>query len=44
MPAVVMIDQKGIVQFADVSPDWLVRTEPGAIIDAVRDIKLRAAA
>ncbi|MCW0001141.1 AhpC/TSA family protein [Pararhizobium sp. YC-54] len=44
MPAVVVIDQKGIVQFADVSPDWLVRTEPGAIIDAVRDINLRAAA
>jgi len=44
MPAVVVIDQKGVVQFADVSPDWLVRTEPGAIIDAVRDINLRAAA
>lgn len=44
MPAVVVIDQNGIVQFADVSPDWLVRTEPGTIIDAVRDINLRAAA
>jgi peroxiredoxin len=44
LPTVVVIDQKGIVQFADVSPDWLVRTEPGAIIDVVRDIKLRTAA
>jgi peroxiredoxin len=44
MPAVVVIDRQGVVRFADVSPDWLVRTEPDAIIDAVRSINHHAAA
>ena len=44
MPAAVIIDQAGTVRFADVSPDWLARTEPGDIIAAVRDISARAAA
>jgi len=44
MPTVVVIDGRGVVRFADVSPDWLVRTEPSVIIDAVRDIQRSAAA
>ncbi len=36
MPAAVVIDQAGTVRFADVSPDWLVRTEPDDIIAAVQ--------
>ncbi len=44
MPAAIVIDQAGTVQFADVSPDWLVRTEPDDIIAAVQAITARAAA
>jgi peroxiredoxin len=44
MPTVVIIDQSGTVRFADVSPDWLVRTEPANIIDALKTITARAAA
>lgn len=44
MPAVVVIDRTGTVRFADVSPDWLVRTEPDDIIAAVQVIAARAAA
>lgn len=36
MPTVVVIDRQGVVAFADVSPDWLVRTEAEPILDAVR--------
>lgn len=36
MPAVIIIDQEFVVRFADVSPDWLERTEPVDIIAAVR--------
>ncbi len=39
-PAVVVIGHDRIVRFADVSPDWLVRTEADPIIAAVRDITL----
>jgi len=35
-PAVVVIDRAGVVRFADVSPDWLARTEADPIIAAVR--------
>jgi peroxiredoxin len=38
MPTVVVIDQNRVVRFADVHPDWLVRTEAAAIIDAVRPL------
>jgi peroxiredoxin len=38
MPAVVVIDQSRVVRFADVHPDWLVRTEADAVIDAVRPL------
>jgi peroxiredoxin len=44
MPAAIVIDETGIVRFADVSPDWLVRTEHADIIDAVRKLTKRAAA
>ncbi|MGK6315791.1 peroxiredoxin-like family protein [Neorhizobium sp. DT-125] len=44
MPATIVIDETGRVRFADVSPDWLVRTEPGDVIDAVRKLAKRAAA
>ncbi|MCM2475005.1 AhpC/TSA family protein [Rhizobium sp. CG5] len=44
MPAVVVIDQSAVVRFADVSPDWLVRTEPTDVVAAVRDLESRAAA
>lgn len=44
MPATIVIDQTGTVRFADVRPDWLVRTEPEYVIEAIRLISKRAAA
>ena len=38
MPAVVVIDQDLTVRFAEVSPDWLVRTEAGPILETVKSI------
>jgi peroxiredoxin len=38
MPAVVVIDRDRIVRFADVSPDWLVRTEAKDVLAALRGI------
>ena len=35
MPAAILIDTDGVVRFADVSPDWLVRTEPADILAAL---------
>jgi peroxiredoxin len=35
MPTVVVFDRTGKVSFADVSPDWLVRTEAEPILGAV---------
>ncbi len=35
-PAVVVIDQDHVVRFVDVSPDWLVRTEAGPVIESVK--------
>ncbi|MEC3909369.1 peroxiredoxin-like family protein [Sphingobium sp. CR2-8] len=43
-PAVIIIDQQRIVRFADVSPDWLVRTEAPPILEALRHIKINAPA
>ena len=34
-PAVVLIDRNQIVQFVDVSPDWLRRTESERVLDAL---------
>jgi peroxiredoxin len=38
MPTVVVIDSDRVVRFADVHPDWLVRTEAGEILDAIAAI------
>jgi peroxiredoxin len=38
MPTVVVIDQDRVVRFADVHPDWLIRTEAPVVIDAVRQL------
>jgi len=38
MPAVVVVGQNRVVAFADVSPDWLVRTEADTVINAVRQL------
>jgi peroxiredoxin len=35
MPAAIVIDQDAVVRFAEVSPDWLVRTEAEPILEAV---------
>jgi peroxiredoxin len=36
MPAVIVIGQDRVVRFAEISPDWLVRTEAGPVLEAVR--------
>jgi peroxiredoxin len=36
MPTIVVIGRDRVVRFAEVSPDWLVRAEAQAVIDAVR--------
>jgi peroxiredoxin len=38
MPTMVVIGQDRVVRFADVHPDWLVRTEAEAVIEAVRPL------
>jgi peroxiredoxin len=38
MPTAVVIDSRRVVRFADVHPDWLVRTEADAILAAVAGI------
>jgi peroxiredoxin len=44
-PAAIVIGQDRIVHFADVSPDWMVRTEAEPILQAVRELtQARAAA
>jgi len=35
MPAVIVVDRDGRVVFADVTPDWLARTEPSPVLEAV---------
>jgi peroxiredoxin len=35
-PAIIVIGQDRVVRFADVSPDWLVRTEAEPVLKAVR--------
>jgi peroxiredoxin len=37
-PAVVVIARDGTVAFAEVSPDWLVRTEAGPVLRAVKQL------
>jgi len=43
MPSVIVIGQDRRVVFADVAPDWLKRTEPGPILEAVAALKARTA-
>ncbi len=43
MPTVVVIDQDRRVRFADVAPDWMVRTEAEPVIEAVKALNLVAA-
>ncbi len=43
-PAVVVVDQAQVVRYADVSPDWLVRTESGDVLAAVRALAGQRAA
>jgi peroxiredoxin len=38
MPAVVVVGQDRVAAFADVAPDWLVRTEAEPVIHAVRQL------
>jgi len=39
MPTVIVLDRDRVVRFAEVSPDWLVRTEAEPIVEAVRALK-----
>ena len=43
-PAVIVIDRDRVVRFVDVSPDWLDRTEAPDILDALQQIRAKAAA
>lgn len=43
-PAIVLVDRNHVVRFADVSPDWLRRTEADTVIDAVEGLRLATAA
>jgi peroxiredoxin len=38
MPAIVVVGPDRVARFADVHPDWLVRTEAGAVLAAVREL------
>jgi peroxiredoxin len=38
MPTIVVVGQDRVVRFADVHPDWLVRTEADAVLEAVRPL------
>ena len=40
MPTIVVIGQDRRVRFADVAPDWMVRTEAEPVIEAVRSLSL----
>ncbi len=44
MPTVLIVGRDQRVRFAEVSPDWMVRTEPELIIAALRELTLAAAA
>ncbi len=44
MPTIVVIGQDRVVRFADVHPDWLVRTEAAEVIEAVRPLAVVPAA
>jgi peroxiredoxin len=37
-PTVVVIDSNRVVRFADIHPNWMVRTEATAVVEAIRSI------
>lgn len=39
MPGTFVLDRHGIVRFASVDPNWMVRVEPAAILEALRDAR-----
>ncbi|WP_174292315.1 peroxiredoxin-like family protein [Sphingomonas bacterium] len=43
-PAIVVIDRDHVVRFADVSPDWLRRTETERVVEALEGLRLASAA
>jgi peroxiredoxin len=43
MPAVIVIDRGRVVRYADVSPDWLVRTEAEDVLQQVRALAVAQA-
>lgn len=43
-PAVILIDRDHVVQYVDISPDWLVRTEADAVLAALARTELASAA
>jgi peroxiredoxin len=43
-PGVAVVDRDRVVRFADVSPDWMVRTDAQPVIDAVRSLLVGEAA
>jgi peroxiredoxin len=42
MPSVIVIDRDRTVRFADIHPDWLVRTEAEPILEAVESLAIPA--
>lgn len=44
MPAVLLIDQPGTIRFADVTPDWLARTEVAPVLAAADQLVANASA
>ena len=36
MPGTFVLDRQATVRFASVDPNWMVRVEPAAILEAVR--------
>lgn len=36
MPGTFVLDRRGVVKFASVDPNWMVRVEPAAILEALR--------
>jgi hypothetical protein len=39
MPGTFVLDRHGLVRFASVDPNWMVRVEPAAILDALREAR-----
>ncbi|MCU1345939.1 MAG: alkyl hydroperoxide reductase [Acidimicrobiia bacterium] len=39
MPTIVVIDQDRVVRFADVHPDWLVRTEAAPVLEVLKVLR-----